>query len=147
MNLWLPWYMYCINSFPNTEFVPHQVWINNSFLPKIWYIPYTCYNLEWPNFCPRPVLASGYRHYLRLSVCLSLHVSTILFFLITHHSFKLGSQHLDQGIHVHNTLVKHVKIPIVLGEWLTLTFKAKFNFKNQNLIVPGLTTRDTQPDQ
>ena len=49
-------------------------------------------------FYPRPVLAFGYCHRLRLWVCVSVCVCVNheLVHTITHHSFKLGSPNFDQ---------------------------------------------------
>ena len=59
-------------------------------------------------FYPRPVMAFGYCHCLRLSVCVC--PSTFPFRAITHHSFSLEPSNLDRKMQ--NILVK---IPIVLG--------------------------------
>ena len=51
-------------------------------------------------FSPRPVLASGYRHCLRLSVCvcvrLCVSVNPKLVHAKTHHTFKLEPPNLDK---------------------------------------------------
>ena len=52
----------------------------------------------WLHFYPRPVLAFGYCHHLRLWVCVSVCVciNHELVRTITHRPFKLGSPNLDQ---------------------------------------------------
>ena len=62
-------------------------------------------------FYPRPVLAFGYCHRLRLWVCVCVCINHELVRTITHRPFKLGSPNLDQRCK--NTLVW---VPIVLGD-------------------------------
>ena len=76
-------------------------------------------------FYPRPVLAFGYCRCLRLCVCVCLSVCQSL-------ACPRDNSGPDQariakfGPKMQKTLVK---VPIVLGGQLTLTFKVKFNFK------------------
>ena len=62
------------------------------------------------DFYLRPVSSSGYCRCLRLSVCSSVHLLSLLFCTITHIMFQLESPNLDQKMQ--NILLK---IPIVLG--------------------------------
>ena len=80
-------------------------------------------------FYPRPGLAFGYCHRLRLWVCVSACVCIIheLVRTITHRSFKLGSPNLDQ----------RCKTPwfgsLYFWGWSTLIFKVKFTLKSKLL--------------
>ena len=63
---------------------------------------------------------------LPVSVCVSVCLSVcqlLLFRAITHHTCQLESPDLDRKMQ--NILLK---VPIVLGGWLTLTFQVKFSF-------------------
>ena len=76
-------------------------------------------------FFPEALLANGYCHCHRLClcVCVSVCLSTFLVRAITHHTFQLKSPDLDEKMQ--NILLK---VPIVLGGWISLTFHVKFNF-------------------
>ena len=75
--------------------------------------------ITW-GYYPRPVLAFGYCHCLRLSVRPS---ATKFVRAITDHPFKLESPTLD-----HRCKRPQLRSLMFWG-WLTLTFKVKFNFK------------------
>ena len=88
---------------------------------------------------PRPVLAFRYCRCLRLSVCVCVLpcVNHELVRAITHHPFQLGSPNLD------HRFKRPWLRPLLFFflEWLTLTFKVKFNFKVKIYPILSLSMR------
>ena len=90
------------------------------------------------HYYPRPVLAFGFCHRLRVCVCLcvcvSLYVNHLLAHTITRDPFKLGLPNLDQ----------RCKRPwlrsLLFRGQLPMTFKVKFNLKVRIYSILSLTT-------